>query len=60
MNKETEHLYNLVTHLILSLAHISDNQQRIMQGETPSYGKDDFHQLIESMQQKLIDINNQQ
>ena len=56
MNKEMEHLYNLVQHLIISQAHVADNYQRMMQGEIPLHGSREFNELRNSMIRKIQEI----
>ena len=51
-----KHLYNLVQHLILTQAHISDNYQRMMQGEIPLHGKKEFYDLRDTMLRKIQEI----
>ena len=57
---EVRHLYNMVQHLMLTIAHMADNQHRIMQGETPFHTRENFLRLIEDMQRKMIEIDTKQ
>jgi len=56
MTQEMKHLYNLVHQLIMVQAHMSDNYQRMMQGEIPFKGKREFHDLLNEMYSNMQEI----
>jgi len=56
MTKDIEHMYNITQHLILTVGHLIDTNQRMMRGEASLINNMDLEKLAVSMRQKAIDI----
>ncbi len=57
MDTDTAHMYNVVTHMLIALAHMASNQQQMMSGQRPLHDRETFEGLVKTMQEKqrLID-----